>query len=180
MNCKVYSPSIQSNFRTWGPTSNGRLFTVRWFFFYSTRFCVLHVHVPDSTEDQNNDISIASLLSYLQSEEDVIERELKTSEEELFTPWVIRRQLAMFAAENQQQSAADRRSTQVVARKWNQIPHTSSSCSQVSLAIHATSAPSERVFSVAGGVCKRRRASLSPQQVAPLVAAAYSPVLVWF
>jgi len=37
------------------------------------------------------------------------------------------------------------------------------------LAIPVTSAPSERVFSVAGGVCNRRRGSLSPQHLNALV-----------
>ena len=37
------------------------------------------------------------------------------------------------------------------------------------LAIPATSAPSERVFSLAGNICSRRRASLSPDHLYALV-----------
>ena len=37
------------------------------------------------------------------------------------------------------------------------------------LAIPATSAPSERVFSLAGNICSRRRASLSPDHLDALV-----------
>ena len=42
-------------------------------------------------------------------------------------------------------------------------------CTQVDLAILATSAPSERVFSLAGNICSRRRASLSPDHLYALV-----------
>jgi hypothetical protein len=108
------------------------------------------------------------LLSYLQSGDDVedaFEREIE-SEEEMFTPRAIKRQLAQFAAENQLQQTADPlkwwkenearfRTISILARKYLSIP--------------ATSAPSERVFSLAGSICNRRRASLSPEHLNALV-----------
>ena len=76
----------------------------------------------------------------------------------LFTPRVVRRQLAQLASETQQPQTADPltwwRENEArfyglkrLARKY--------------LAIPATSAPSERVFSLAGNICSRRRPSLS-------------------
>jgi hypothetical protein len=72
----------------------------------------------------------------------------------------------MFASENQQPQTADTltwwqendtrfRSLATLARKY--------------LAIPATSAPSERVFSLAGNICSRRRACLSPAHLDALV-----------
>lgn len=119
-----------------------------------------------NVENDDSESTIASLLSYLQSEDDANERQLAISEDEMYTPRAIKRQLGMFAAENQLQQTADPlkwwqnnetrfRSLTVLARKYLPIP--------------ATSASSERVFSLAGGICNRRRASLSPDHLNALV-----------
>ena len=85
----------------------------------------------------------------------------------LFTPRAVRRQLAQLASETQQQpqtadpltwwreNEAKFYGLKMLARKY--------------LAIPATSAPSERVFSLAGNICSRRHASLSPDHLDALV-----------
>jgi hAT family C-terminal dimerisation region len=126
----------------------------------------LHTCADITAEGENDGTSIASLLSYLRSDEEENEREREASDEAMFTPSVIKRQLAMFASENQQPQTADTltwwqendtrfRSLATLARKY--------------LAIPATSAPSERVFSLAGNICNRRRACLSPAHLDALV-----------
>lgn len=111
--------------------------------------------------------SVFNLLSYLQTNDDDNDREeLYATEGNKFTPRVIKRQIASFVSENQLPQTADPLtwwrdnesrfiSLQILARKY--------------LAIPATSASSERVFSVAGNICNRRRASLSPDHLDALV-----------
>lgn len=106
---------------------------------------------------------VFSLLSYLADDN---AEEPSVSDDNMFTPRMVRRQLAKLASETQQPQTADPltwwRENEARFRGLNRL-------ARKYLAIPATSAPSERVFSLAGNICNRRRASLSPDHLDALV-----------
>jgi len=120
---------------------------------------------PQSAETADNgNSSIASLLRYL-DEDNETDMPVISDPEEL-TPCAIRRQLAVFASEPQKAFDSNPLSW------WKEHEHRFKSLSRLAkkyLAIPATSAPSEHVFSLAGNTCNRRRASLSPKNLDALV-----------
>jgi hypothetical protein len=94
------------------------------------------------------------------------EHEAPLSDDNVFTPRVIRRQLAQLASEIQQPQTAD----PLIWWRENEARFDGlKRLARKYLAIPATSAPSERVFSLAGNICSRRRASLSPDHLDALV-----------
>ena len=100
--------------------------------------------------------------SYLADENE----EEPPTDDNVFTPRVVRRQLAQLASETQQPQTAD------PLTWWRENEARFSGLKRLArkyLAIPATSAPSERVFSLAGNICSRRRASLSPDHLDALV-----------
>ena len=84
----------------------------------------------------------------------------------MFTPRVVRRQLAQLESETQQPQTSD---TLIWWRENEARFYGLKRLARKYLAIPATSAPSERVFSLAGNICSRRHASLSPYHLDALV-----------
>lgn len=115
--------------------------------------------------DVEQDAGVGSLLSYLQDDARAEDEDM-TTEGNIFAARAVRRQLAIFVSESQQSYDTD----PLQWWKRNELRFKSlSTAARKYLAIPATSAPSERVFSVAGNICNRRRASLSPENLDALV-----------
>jgi hypothetical protein len=114
----------------------------------------------------SQNVSVGNLLSYLQEQGHSDDDEDVASEGNWFTPGAVRRQMANFVAQSQQSHDVD-------TLEWwkaNESRYKAlSGAARKYLAIPATSAPSERVFSVAGNICNRRRASLSSDNLDALV-----------
>jgi len=126
---------------------------------------VAHEGTQSSAGEVSATTVVGSLLSYL-SEHNHSDDEDDMTEENAFTSRSVRRQMATFVSQNQQPHDVDSlqwwkanearfKALARAARKYLGIP--------------ATSAPSERVFSLAGSICNRRRACLSPDTLDALV-----------
>ena len=117
----------------------------------------------EGTQSSADEVSaitvVGSLLSYL-SEHNHSDDEDDVAEGNAFTSRSVRRQMATFVSQNQQPHVVDtlqwwKANEARAARKY--------------LGSLTTSAPSERVFSLAGSICNCRRACLSPDTLDALM-----------
>ena len=118
--------------------------------------------------DQNAHATVGSLLNYLKerSGESSNDDDSLTIEANAFTARVVRHQMANFVSQSQQSHDVD------LLQWWKTNETRFKSASRAArkyLAIPATSAPSERVFSLSGSICNPRPASLSPENLDALV-----------
>lgn len=117
-------------------------------------------------EDVSVSSVVGSLLRYLHEDNHSDDEGDVATEGNVFTPRSVRRQMAMFVSESQQ-------SHDVNTLQWWKANEARfkglSHAARKYLGIPATSAPSERVFSLAGSICSRRRACLSPDNLDALV-----------
>lgn len=119
-----------------------------------------------SQSDADQHVNVGSLLSYLQADARPEDDDYVVNEGNAFTARSVRHQMALFVSQSQQPHDTD----PLQWWKKNELRFKSlSSAARKYLAIPATSAPSERVFSIAGNICNRRRASLSPDHLDSLV-----------
>jgi hypothetical protein len=131
--------------------------------------CGLFVSQNDSniaTTEADQHASVGSLLSYLKEHDRSDAEDDMAIDGNVFTPRAVRRQMAIFVSESQQSHDADTLQWwKANEARFKSLSHSA----RKYLAIPATSAPSERVFSLAGSICNRRRACLSPDNLDALV-----------